>query len=81
MVVLSGRLGWLQGGTRGVELVEDDKEYGVGEDGEVENSGGGHGEQYGQKGTYKFDVNVRVSNEGLWMRLMLGNTTSCCGTQ
>ena len=24
---------------------------------------------------------VRVSNEGLWMRLMLGNTTSCCGTQ
>lgn len=49
MVVLSGRLGWLQGGTRGVKLVEDDKEYGVGEDGEVENSGGGHGEQYGQR--------------------------------
>ena len=24
---------------------------------------------------------VRVSNEGLWMRLMLGNTTNCCGTQ
>ena len=24
---------------------------------------------------------VRVSNEGLWMRLRLGNTTSCCGTQ
>ena len=47
VVVLSGRLGWLQGGTRGVKLVEDDKEYGVGEDGEVENSGGGHGEQYG----------------------------------
>ena len=32
-----------------MELVEDDKEYGVGEDGEVENSGGGHGEQYGQR--------------------------------
>ena len=32
-----------------MKLVEDDKEYGVGEDGEVENSSGGHGEQYGQR--------------------------------
>ena len=50
MVVLDGRLGWLQGGTRGAKLVEDDKENRVGEDGEVENGGrGGHSERYGQR--------------------------------
>lgn len=61
-------------------MVEGDEEYRVGEDGEVENGGGGHGEQYGQEHV-QVRRYVRVSNKGIWMRLRWETQLACCGTQ